>query len=298
MKKTAAVLTISDKGSRGERKDTSGPAVCKMLEEAGYQVVYQNILPDEKEQIQAELVRCADVLHTSLVLTTGGTGFSPRDITPEATLAVVEREARGIPEAMRAASMQITPRGCLSRSVAGIRGGTLIINLPGSEKAAKENLAAVLPAIGHGLEMLVSAGSADCAAIPVKKEIPSMERWLQEAKKDADAAKVGMYLVHNGIVRETAREKVRKGAGDTKPVRGLLFSYDGEKVSQAAEETRKREGIYYVRVWLNEGELSVGEDIMYVMIGGDIRPRVLDALDFLVGKIKSECVTEMELFAE
>lgn len=298
MKKIAAVLTISDKGSRGERIDTSGPAICKMLEEAGYQVICQNILPDEKEQIQAELVRCADVLHTSLVLTTGGTGFSPRDITPEATLAVVEREARGIPEAMRAASMQITPRGCLSRSVAGIRGRTLIINLPGSEKAAKENLAAVLPAIGHGLEMLSSAGSAECAAVPVKKEIPSMERWLQEAKKDVDAEKVGMYLVHNGIVRETAREKVRKGAGDTKPVKGLLFSYDAEKVSQAAEETRKREGIYYVRVWLNEGELSVGEDIMYVMIGGDIRPRVLSALDFLVGKIKSECVTETELFAE
>lgn len=298
MKKTAAVLTISDKGSRGERKDTSGPAICKMLEEAGYQVIFSNILPDEMEQIQAELVRCADVLRASLVLTTGGTGFSPRDITPEATLAVVEREARGIPEAMRAASMQITPRGCLSRSVAGMRGGTLIINLPGSEKAATENLAAVLPVIGHGLEMLASAGSADCAAVPVKKEIPSMERWLQEAKKDDDAAKVGMYLVHNGIVRETAREKVRKGAGDTKPVRGLLFSYDAEKVSQAVEETGKREGIYSVRVWLNEGELSVGEDIMYVMIGGDIRPRVMDALDFLVGKIKSECVTESELFVE
>ncbi|MGN0133150.1 MAG: molybdenum cofactor synthesis domain-containing protein [Anaerotignum sp.] len=298
MKKTAAVLTISDKGSKGERKDTSGPAICKMLEDAGYQVIYQNILPDEKEQIQAELIQCADVLHASLVLTTGGTGFSPRDITPEATLAVVEREARGIPEAMRAASMQITPRGCLSRSVAGIRGGTLIINLPGSEKAAKENLAAVLPAIGHGLEMLASAGSADCAAVPVKKEIPSMDRWLQEAKKDADASKVGMYLVHNGIVRETAREKVRNGAEDTKPVKRLLFSYDPEKVSQAVEETRKREGIYYVRVWLNEGELSVGEDIMYVMIGGDIRPRVLDALDFLVGKIKSECVKETELYAE
>ncbi|MGM9917408.1 molybdenum cofactor synthesis domain-containing protein [Anaerotignum sp.] len=297
MKKTAAVLTISDKGSKGERKDTSGPAICKMLEDAGYQVVYQNIIPDELEQIQAELVRCADVLCAALVLTTGGTGFSPRDITPEATLAVVEREARGIPEAMRAASMQITPMGCLSRSVAGIRGGTLIINLPGSEKAAKENLAAVLPAIGHGLEMLASAGSADCAAVPAKKEIPSMDRWMQEAKKDADAAKVGMYLVHNGIVRETAREKVRKGAEDTKPVKRLLFSYDKEKVSQAVEETRKREGIYYVRVWLNEGELSVGEDIMYVMIGGDIRPRVLGALDFLVGKIKSECVTERELFA-
>ena len=161
MKYTAAVITISDKGSRGERVDTSGPAVCKMLEDAGFDVADTNIMPDEMEQIKAELIACADEKKIGLVMTTGGTGFSQRDITPEATLAVVERETRGIPEAMRWASLQITPRGCLSRSAAGIRGKTLIVNLPGSEKAAKENLAAVLEAIVHGMDMLFSDGSTD-----------------------------------------------------------------------------------------------------------------------------------------
>ncbi len=161
MKYTAAVITVSDKGSRGERVDTSGPAVRKMLEDAGFDVVRTNIIPDEAEQIKAELIRCADEEKIALVMTTGGTGFSQRDITPEATLAVVERETRGIPEAMRWASLQITPRGCLSRSAAGIRGKTLIVNLPGSEKAAKENLAAVLEAICHGMDMLFSDGSTD-----------------------------------------------------------------------------------------------------------------------------------------
>ena len=161
MKYTAAVITVSDKGARGERKDTSGPAVRAMLEEAGFEVVYTSIIPDEKEQIQAELIRCADEKKIALVMTTGGTGFSQRDITPEATLAVIERETRGIPEAMRWASLQITPRGCLSRSAAGIRGKTLIVNLPGSEKAAKENLAAVIDPIGHGMDMLFSEGSTD-----------------------------------------------------------------------------------------------------------------------------------------
>ena len=158
---TAAVITISDKGSRGERVDTSGPAVRKILEDAGFEVVHTAILPDEKEQIQDELIRCADELKIGLVMTTGGTGFSQRDITPEATLAVIERETRGIPEAMRWASLQITPRGCLSRSAAGIRGKTLIVNLPGSEKAAKENLLAVIEAIAHGMDMLFSDGSTD-----------------------------------------------------------------------------------------------------------------------------------------
>ena len=160
---TAAVITISDKCSRGERVDTSGPALCAMLEEAGYTVCRTAVVPDEAEQIRAELLRCADEAHIALVLTTGGTGFSQRDITPEATLSVIERETRGIPEAMRWASLQITPRGCLSRSVAGIRGKTLIVNLPGSEKAARENLAAVLDPIGHGMEMLFAEGSTDHA---------------------------------------------------------------------------------------------------------------------------------------
>ena len=161
MKYTAAVITVSDKGARGERVDTSGPAVRGMLEEAGFDVVYTSILPDERAQIEGELIACADERKINLVLTTGGTGFSQRDITPEATLAVVERETRGIPEAMRWASLQITPRGCLSRSAAGIRGKTLIVNLPGSEKAARENLAAVLEALKHAMEMLCADGSTD-----------------------------------------------------------------------------------------------------------------------------------------
>ena len=163
MSYTAAVITISDKGFRGEREDTSGPALCAIAGKYGLDVVYRAIVPDEAEDIRRELVKCADELGISLILTTGGTGFSPRDITPEATKTVIERETPGIPEAMRAASMRITPRGCLSRSVAGIRGRSLIVNLPGSERAAKENLAAVLEAIAHGMDMLSAEGSTDHA---------------------------------------------------------------------------------------------------------------------------------------
>lgn len=166
MSYTAAVITVSDKGFIGQREDKSGPAVCAIAEEYGFQVSYKSIVPDEPEQIKAELIKCADELRIGLVLTTGGTGFSPRDITPEATLAVIERETRGIPEAMRAESMRITPRGCLSRSAAGIRGRTLIINLPGSVKAAKENLLAVIEPVLHGMDMLASEGSANCAEAP------------------------------------------------------------------------------------------------------------------------------------
>lgn len=160
---TAAVITVSDKGFRGERVDTSGPNLCEILKDRGFEVVYSAIVPDESERIQAELRKCADALGIALVLTTGGTGFSPRDITPEATLAVVERLAPGIPEAMRAESMKITPKGCLSRSVAGIRGRTLIINLPGSRKASAENILAVIDPVQHGLEILLGEGSTDCA---------------------------------------------------------------------------------------------------------------------------------------
>ena len=161
---TAAVITVSDKGYRGERVDTSGPNLCNILKEKGYDVVYTSILPDDKEMIQAELCKCADDLGIALVLTTGGTGFSPRDITPEAAMAVIERPTPGIPEAMRAESMRITPKGCLSRSVAGIRGRSLIITLPGSRKASAENILAVIDPVEHGLEMLLGEGSADCAA--------------------------------------------------------------------------------------------------------------------------------------
>jgi len=162
MSYTAAVITVSDKGFRGERVDTSGPALCHMLQEAGWEVIHTAIVPDEREDIRKELIRCADELGAALVLTTGGTGFSPRDITPEATLDVVERLTPGISEAMRAESMRITPKGCLARQAAGIRGRTLIVNLPGSEKAAKENIAAVLDPIRHGVDMLLGEGSADC----------------------------------------------------------------------------------------------------------------------------------------
>ncbi len=161
---TAAVITVSDKGYRGERVDTSGPNLVEILKSRGYEVVHTAIVPDETEIIQAELIKCADELGITLILTTGGTGFSPRDITPEATMAVVERPTPGIPEAMRAESMKITPKGCLSRSAAGIRGRSLIINLPGSKKASQENILAVIDPVGHGLEMLCGEGSADCAA--------------------------------------------------------------------------------------------------------------------------------------
>ena len=159
----AAVITISDKGYAGQREDTSGPNLVNILKEKGMEVCYTSIIPDDMEMIKAELIKCADELNIALVLTTGGTGFSPKDITPEATMAVVERPTPGIPEAMRAESMKITPRGCLSRSAAGIRKSSLIINLPGSKKASQENLLAVIDAVEHGLEMLASAGSANCA---------------------------------------------------------------------------------------------------------------------------------------
>ena len=123
-----------------------------------------------------------------------------------------------------------------------------------------------------------------------------MDEWLKEAKAHESAEKIGMYLTHNGIVRKSAKAKVRFGEENTKEVKGMLFSYDQEKVDKAIEEAMQREGIYYVKTWLNEGELTVGDDIMYVLIGGDIRPRVVDALQFLVGKLKNECVEETEIY--
>lgn len=158
----AAVITVSDKGAAGLREDTSGPALVSLLGESGWEVVYTAIVPDDFDTIRAELLACADERKIPLILTTGGTGFSPRDITPEATLSVVERRTPGIPEAMRSESLRITPKGCLSRSEAGIRGRSLIINLPGSRKASTENLNAVLPALAHGVEILLGSGSANC----------------------------------------------------------------------------------------------------------------------------------------
>ena len=134
MSYTAAVITVSDLGSRGQRADTSSPAVAAMLGEAGFEVVYRAIVPDEQEQISAELTACADERHIDLIITTGGTGLSPRDVTPEATLAVLEREIRAIPVAMWVEGLRHTPRAMLSRAVAGTRGSSLIINLPGRKR--------------------------------------------------------------------------------------------------------------------------------------------------------------------
>ena len=124
--------------------------------------------------------------------------------------------------------------------------------------------------------------------------IPSMDAWLKEAKAHPDAGKVGMYLTHNGVVRSTAKAMVRDGVQDTRPVTGMTFSYDEEKLQTAIEKTRTMPGIYYVRAWLNAGELQVGDDLMFVLIGGDIRPHVVAALESLVGTLKNECVAEKE----
>lgn len=163
MRYTAAVITVSDKGFVGQRIDTSNPLLCDILRQKNYEVVHTAVVPDEPDQIRQELIRCADELKVALVLTTGGTGFSPRDNTPEATLSVIQRRTPGIPEVMRAESMRITPRGCLSRAEAGIRGRTLIVNLPGSAKAAAESVLAVIEPVSHGLDMLYTEGSGDCA---------------------------------------------------------------------------------------------------------------------------------------
>ena len=158
MSYTASVITVSDLGSRGLRQDTSGPAVRAMLEDAGFTVVHTAIVPDEREQISALLRACADEKRIDLILTTGGTGLSPRDVTPEATADVLEREIRAIPVAMWVEGLKITPNAMLSRAVAGTRGSSLIVNLPGSEKAARENLAAVLGALEHALHMIAAEG--------------------------------------------------------------------------------------------------------------------------------------------
>ena len=128
-----------------------------------------------------------------------------------------------------------------------------------------------------------------------KKTPPSIDAWLKEAKQHETAPMCGMYLTHNGTVRQTAKAKVRYGAEDTREVTGMIFSYDEEKVNAAIADTYKMDGIFYIKVWLNEGQLSMGDDIMYVLIGGDIRPRVVDALQYLVGRLKNECVVETEL---
>ena len=156
------IVTLSDKGSRGEREDVSGPKIQELLPDDQYEVVSYRILPDEQAAIEKELCRLADEEHGALVLTTGGTGVSVRDVTPEATLAVADRIAPGIAEAIRAYSLTITPRAMLSRAASAIRKQTLIVNLPGSPKAVEESLTYILSSLGHGLDILLGE-DGECA---------------------------------------------------------------------------------------------------------------------------------------
>jgi len=155
------ILTVSDRSAQGERDDLSGPALARTIVAQGWQVVQQTILPDEMAPLQEQLITWADSGKIDVILTTGGTGFSPRDVTPEATQAVIERPAPGLGEAMRAASLQVTPHAMLSRAVAGIRKQTLIINLPGSPKASLENLQVLLPVLPHAIQLLTEAPEAE-----------------------------------------------------------------------------------------------------------------------------------------
>jgi molybdopterin adenylyltransferase len=159
---TAGVITLSDKGSRGERVDLSGPEVTRMLKEIGIETTCYEVVPDEADVIEKKLIEFVEERRLDLVVTTGGTGVSPRDVTPEATLKVIDREIPGMAEAMRRESMLKTPHAMISRAVAGIRKTTLIINLPGSPKGVRENLAVILPALKHAIEK-IKGDPSDCA---------------------------------------------------------------------------------------------------------------------------------------
>jgi molybdenum cofactor synthesis domain-containing protein len=156
---TAAIITLSDKGSAGDRIDKSGPLIKKIIEPYGFEIVDYSILPDEEDLLAEKLIDLSDISRVNLILTTGGTGFSPRDRTPEATKRVLDREVPGIAEAMRYYSLQITPKAMLSRALSGLRGSTLIINLPGSPKAVKENLEAIIEPVLHGLDIMLQYDS-------------------------------------------------------------------------------------------------------------------------------------------
>lgn len=158
----AGIVTASDKGSKGEREDVSGPAIKEMIEQAGYEAISMKVLPDDEDSIYDELVRLADECDADVIFTTGGTGLSPRDNTPEATLRAATKNVPGIAEAIRAYSLSITPRAMLSRAVSVMRNDTLIINLPGSPKAVKESLEYILPSLGHGI-MIMKGLDGECA---------------------------------------------------------------------------------------------------------------------------------------
>ena len=159
----AGIITVSDKGSQGKREDLSGPAIAEMLAGSSIEIKHKLIIPDDVDQIQKAIIQFADTEKLDLILTTGGTGVSPRDLTPDATRKVIDKEIPGMAEAMRIASSRITPHAMISRAIAGIRGRCLIINLPGSPKGATENLTAVLPALAHAIEK-IKGDDRDCAS--------------------------------------------------------------------------------------------------------------------------------------
>jgi molybdopterin adenylyltransferase len=163
MRFTAVIITVSDRGARGQREDTSGPEIAGMVEAAGMEIIGRRIIPDEEEMIRRTLLEWCDGGEADLILTTGGTGVSPRDVTPDATREVIDREIPGMAEAMRRQSAAVTPHAMISRALAGIRGRTLIINLPGSPKGARENLSVLLPALTHAIEK-IKGDDSECAS--------------------------------------------------------------------------------------------------------------------------------------
>ena len=199
------VITLSDKGSKGQRADESGPLIRQMLESSGpYQVEEEILLPDDRQMLEAALIRMSDEAGLHLILTTGGTGLSPRDVTPEATMAVATRNVPGIAEYLRARSFAITPKAMLSRGASVLRNQTLIINLPGSPKAVKENLEFLLPALSHGLDIMLGR-SGECGS-SVEKEGPGTARKAKKPGRDVSFMTAGAAAWLRGETEEPVPE--------------------------------------------------------------------------------------------